>query len=132
MRTAILALVALATGFPAVSPEAEPGVEERIRRVERGLAPPLQIGTSPSWTVQERLGRYRVPGLAIGVIRDFRVEWTRQYGVRDAKSGEPVTASTLFQVASITKPVAATVALRLVEKGTLDLDRDEGSRGQVL
>ena len=103
---------------------AQDSIQERINRIERGLTRALQIGPSTTWTIQERMQHYRVPGLSIAVINNFKVEWSRQYGVRDSRTGESVTDSTLFQIASITKPVTATVALKLVERGVLDLDRD--------
>ncbi|MCU0292437.1 MAG: serine hydrolase [Thermoanaerobaculaceae bacterium] len=124
MTRAMNAAMGLAMGVVAtvVSGQSSPG--DRIGRVESGLAPGLQIGASSAWTLGDRLAHHKVPGLSIAVINGGKVEWSRQYGVRDAKTGEPVGADTLFQVASITKPVTATVALKLVEKGILDLDRD--------
>jgi len=50
------------------------------------------------------------------------VAWARGYGVKDVETGEPVNTATLFQAASISKPVAAMAALRLVEDGLLELD----------
>jgi len=50
------------------------------------------------------------------------IAWAKGYGVMDAETGAPVTPETLFQAASISKPVAAMAALRLVEEGVLDLD----------
>lgn len=67
---------------------------------------------------------YNVPGVSIAVINDHQVEWTRGYGVLEAGKSEPVTPDTLFQVASLGKVVVAVAALRYVEKGALDLDRD--------
>jgi CubicO group peptidase (beta-lactamase class C family) len=55
-------------------------------------------------------------------MNEGRIAWARGYGVTDADSGEPVTSETLFQAASISKPVAAMAALRLVEDGVLDLN----------
>lgn len=69
-----------------------------------------------------------VPGVSIAFIDDGRVAWTRVYGLADAGSGRPVTPTTRFQAASISKPVAATVALDLVEEGALDLDGDVNLR----
>ena len=66
----------------------------------------------------------KVPGLGVAVVHDFRVDWARGYGVRNAQTGEPVTDTTRFQWASVTKPVTAVVALRLVQDGVLDLDRN--------
>jgi CubicO group peptidase (beta-lactamase class C family) len=73
--------------------------------------------------VPDALRRHGVPGASVAVVRSGRVEWARGYGVADAARRTPVTASTLFQVASVSKPVAAMGALRLVEQRRLGLDR---------
>ena len=65
---------------------------------------------------------WHVPGVSIAVVEDGRVAWAQGYG--QTGDGGPVTAETKFQAASISKPVAAMVALRLVELGTLSLDTD--------
>lgn len=73
--------------------------------------------------VPEALRRHSAPGAAVAVMRDGRMAWARGYGVADAERRTPVTASTRFQVASVSKPVAAMGALRLVEERRLALDR---------
>jgi len=65
-----------------------------------------------------------VPGISIAVVEGGRVSWARGVGFRQAGTTDPVTPTTLFQAASISKPVAATAMLRLVERGTIDLDTD--------
>jgi CubicO group peptidase (beta-lactamase class C family) len=62
--------------------------------------------------------------VSIAVINDGHVEWAAGYGVRVVGSSDSVTVSTLFQAASISKPVTALAALRLVDEGHLDLDSD--------
>jgi CubicO group peptidase (beta-lactamase class C family) len=62
--------------------------------------------------------------LSIAVIDNFKVVWTRAYGLIEAGSATPVTPATLFQAGSISKPVAATGALYLVEQGKLSLDEN--------
>jgi CubicO group peptidase (beta-lactamase class C family) len=70
------------------------------------------------------MAHYKVPGASIAVIEGGRVAWTRGVGVKEAAKSDPVTPATLFQAASISKPVTATAMLRLVERGKLDLDAD--------
>ena len=63
-----------------------------------------------------------VPGVSIALVRNGGVAWTRSWGVADAGTNAPVTDATLFEVASMTKPVFAASALKLAEEGRLDLD----------
>src|SRR5260370_8950022 len=65
---------------------------------------------------------YNVPGLSIAVIENYKIVLARGYGVIETGSSTPVTTKTLFQAGSISKPVAATGALYLVEHGKLSLD----------
>lgn len=102
------------------------GVKERIERVENGLLPPILVKDAPPKKMQlaERLKYYKVPGLSVAVINNNTVEWAKGYGVKDASTNEPVTIHTMFQAASISKPVATMAMLRLVEEGKLNLDED--------
>lgn len=61
-----------------------------------------------------------VPGLALGIIHDGKVT-VRGLGVTNIEDPLPVTAHTVFPIASISKTFAATAAARLVEQGKLDL-----------
>lgn len=63
-----------------------------------------------------------VPGLAVGVVEGGRVAFTRGYGVADRASGRPMTARTLLNFASLSKPVTAWGVLRQVRQGALSLD----------
>jgi CubicO group peptidase (beta-lactamase class C family) len=64
-----------------------------------------------------------VPGVSIAVIRDGKIEWAKGYGVASV-GGAPVTPETLFQAASISKPVTAMAVMHLVQTGKLNLDTD--------
>jgi CubicO group peptidase (beta-lactamase class C family) len=74
--------------------------------------------------VQELLSRFQVPGVSISVVKNFKVEWAKGYGLADAENGAPVTADTLFQAASISKTIAAMTSLKAVQDGRFMLDQD--------
>src|SRR5579875_103428 len=65
-----------------------------------------------------------VPGVSVAVIDSGEVAWARGFGLRDVARNLPVETDTRFQAASISKPVSALAALRLVEDGNLVLDAD--------
>ena len=67
--------------------------------------------------------RHRVPGVSVVAIENRRVAWERHFGARQAGQGGAVDGATRFEVASMTKPLAAHAALKLVEQKRLDLDR---------
>jgi CubicO group peptidase (beta-lactamase class C family) len=62
------------------------------------------------------------PGLAVALVYHGQVVWAAGYGVADRTTGQPVTAATRFQAASLSKPVTAWGVLRLVEAGRIGLD----------
>jgi CubicO group peptidase (beta-lactamase class C family) len=107
------------------NPQYAKDVEERIARVINGLSGWVQIKDSANtWTLEERMKHYQVPGLSIAVIHDYKIEWARGYGVMDATTKNPITVETLFQAASISKSLNAVGVLKLVQDKKLDLYAD--------
>jgi CubicO group peptidase (beta-lactamase class C family) len=118
----ILSLLSVFVGSCVRDPEAM--TENRIAAVERGL---LREFGDPFWDrmdLAERMQHYNVPGVSIAVINDSQIEWARGYGVLAAGGNETITPETLFQAASVGKPVVAVAALQYVERGDLELDQD--------
>jgi CubicO group peptidase (beta-lactamase class C family) len=76
------------------------------------------------YSVRELMDRFSVPGASIAVIKDFKIHWAKAYGVADVVSGALVDTDTLFQAASISKPVAAMGVLRAVQDSRFSLDAD--------
>lgn len=70
-----------------------------------------------------RMNRAEVPGLGLALVNRSKVEWVRGYGVLRANNDAAVTEHTRFQAGSISAPITALAALRLVQQGKLDLDR---------
>lgn len=71
------------------------------------------------------MAKYKVPGVSVAVINNGKLEGAKGYGVTEAGGATPITPETLFQAASISKPVAA---LALVEQGKLNLDENVNAK----
>jgi CubicO group peptidase (beta-lactamase class C family) len=113
--------------FPACKSS---NLNQQISKVENGLLLPVQIKGQPAkrMRLEDRMEYYKVPGVSIAVINDYKIEWAKGYGVLEAGEARPVTTETLFQAASISKPVAALAALKMVEDGTFNLDEDVNNK----
>jgi CubicO group peptidase (beta-lactamase class C family) len=100
-------------------------VQNRIDRVSACLTTVVveKDAPLPCQSLQSRMAHDRVPGVSIAVIHNGAIEWAQGFGVVEP-GGTAVTPDTLFQAGSISKPVAAMAALRLVEHGQLSLDSD--------
>ncbi len=72
--------------------------------------------------VVEGMAAHGVPGVGIAIIDAHKVVWSREFGV--AEPGRKVGPDTLFQAASLSKPVAALVAAEAAESGLIDLEAD--------
>src|SRR5262249_54489205 len=123
MRSIIARILSLVLVFSLVA-FGQSSVHPRVEHIEKGLLPAVLIKGDPGWTIQERMKFYKVPGVSIAVINDYKVEWARGYGVKDIETNKPVTTETLFQAASISKPVTAMTALKRVEQGEIALDQN--------
>jgi CubicO group peptidase (beta-lactamase class C family) len=71
----------------------------------------------PGW-----LKQYNVPGAAIALVHNGEVAWAQGFGLADKAQNTPVTKETIFQVASVSKPVSAWGIMTLVEEGRITLD----------
>lgn len=87
-----------------------------------GLSPDTGL-SSLQQRVPQLMESADIPGLSLAIIEDGKLTSVKAYGVRDTATGEPVTIDTVFQAASLSKPVFAYLVFRLVEKGLLDLDQ---------
>ena len=114
----------LVTYASAATP-ADPAVERRIKHVAEDIPPALIIDGEPvtHTTLSQEMGALHVPGVCVAVFHKWIIEWARGFGVARA-GGNPVTPNTLFQAASISKPITALAVLRLVDSGKLTLDAD--------
>ncbi len=100
--------------------------EARIQKIEALVLdipmgekePPLRL------SLAQAMSAYNVPGVSVAVIDNYKIVWAKGYGVIGTGATMPVGTGTLFQAGSISKPVAATAALALVQKGKLSLDEN--------
>src|SRR5215212_5602959 len=108
----------------------DPEIRKRIERVVNGLLPTTATDGRFGDPVKlsDRMAYYHTPGVSIAVINNGELEWACGFGVREQGKPEAVTPETLFQAASISKPIFALGVLRLVEQGRLDLDEDVNQR----
>lgn len=105
--------------------------------IAAGVAPPRARAAAPcpdghaDWIPSEELVRELprfmriagVPGVAIAVVDRAKLVWSKSFGVKNILTRDPVTDDTLFEAASMTKPVFAYAVMRLADEKRLDLDR---------
>lgn len=113
--------LALALLLPGAAPAAElpppatPGTTIPAGQIDQALAALDAIARG----IMQRSG---VPGMAVVVVRDGRTVFARGYGVRKVGAPEPVDADTVFPLASLSKPVSATVVAAEVAAGRIGWD----------
>ncbi|WP_286802035.1 MULTISPECIES: beta-lactamase family protein [Sphingobacterium] len=117
--TGIFAIL-VSTAFAQTTPQK---IKE-ISHVESSLIPPVRFEGEPAWNIKSRMEFYQVPGVSIAVIKNAEILWSKTYGFADLDSKTPVRSNTLFQVASMSKPVSAYAALKEVELGKLASNAD--------
>lgn len=72
--------------------------------------------------VETALQTFRVPGAAVALVHEDEIVFNRGFGVRDLRSGEPVTPRTRFRIGSITKSMTALVLATLIDEGAFGWD----------
>jgi CubicO group peptidase (beta-lactamase class C family) len=87
----------------------------------------------PSSQDEKRLARFerqvdelrkllQIPGVSVAIVKDQKLLWAKGLGFADLEKRVPATPDTVYSIASLTKLFAATLVMRLVEQGKLDLD----------
>jgi len=97
---------------------ADAGDELRTQTAVSGL----DAGDGTLATVEQVMATHGLKGLSVAVIDDYQVSWSQEWGVKSADDKDPVESDTVFNIASIAKPVTATLIAMLAEKGLIDLD----------
>ncbi len=99
-------------------------VEAQIKQVENHLAGEIKIEGRVDYNILDRMAYYKVKGLSVAVIQDYKVVWAKGYGWADEQEKRPVTTETLFEPGSISKSLNALGILKLVQDHKLDLNTD--------
>ena len=72
------------------------------------------------------------PAISLAVTKNGRLVFAKAYGLADVAAGSPATTSSLFRIASVSKPLTSTAIMRLVEQRRLNLDARVFGRGALL
>jgi len=126
LNAALVAAVFCAGAAAPAAADMLAASDPRIKSFENNLIArdDLDQPNAPRWTISERQAENRVPGLAVAVIDDGEVVWTKGYGVKTAGGGNSINADTVFSVGSVSKIANAAIVLRLAAEGLVDLDTD--------
>lgn len=116
-----------ASSAPGSSPPAAPGgaAEQSPAQVAAVPIPDGQIDRAVDQLdriVEELMTSSKIPGMAVAVVHGGKVVYSRGFGVRDVTTGQAVDSGTVFQLASVSKPVGATVVARQVAAGRVAWD----------
>ncbi len=89
-----------------------------------GLITHAYAGSELDAFILTRMNEAKIPGFAACIVKNGKVQWTKGYGWADVESKTPVTSSTIFWLASISKVVTATALMQLHEERRFGLDDD--------
>ncbi len=126
MKTKSILLVLILSVFFSCSVKKNNELETEINSIENNLMTGIQIKGEPvnNYSIAERMEHYKVPGVSIAVVKNGKIRWAKGYGIANINDSSEVKTNTLFQAGSISKPIAALAALKLVQEGKIDLDED--------
>ena len=98
-------------------------VQAGIKQVENNLAGRIIIDGKP-YNILDRMAHYKIKGLSMAVVQNYKLLWAKGYGWANEKEKRPVTTTTLFKPGSISKSLNAVGVLKLVQDHQLDLTKD--------
>lgn len=105
--------------LPEINISTQELVENNIYRIDED-----GNNDSVATTLESRMKELNVPGISITVFDNNEILWSKGYGLKNKETGEKVTKNTIFQAASISKPVASVAAFKLIEDNKLTLDEN--------
>ena len=114
LRLCLLAIAFLPTSLPAqLAGSPQPA---RLKQPDAATIVVLEE------RVPELMKQAGIPGVSIALLRGGKTYWLHEFGVRNTETKSPITPDTIFEAASLSKPVFAYGVLKLVDQGKLDLD----------
>jgi CubicO group peptidase (beta-lactamase class C family) len=99
-------------------------LQEQIRQVENSLAGQIKFEGIAGENLEDQMAFYKVKGLSIAVVKDYKVIWAKGYGWADEGEKQIVNENTLFMAASVSKSVNSMGVMKLVQDKKLDLNSD--------
>jgi len=111
-------------GLAALGFAASAAAQDAAKMIAAVEGPRVAKEGEQARTLAEVMTQSHVPGLSVAVIRDYRIDWARSWGVADVETKTPATNETLYQAASISKPVSAMASLKAIQDGKFGLHQD--------
>lgn len=96
----------------------QPGERETLR----AKPAPKDAKDRLQQSIPDLMRKANIPGLQIALLENGKTSWLGEFGLKNSNTGQPVSQDTIFEAASLSKPVFAYGVLKLVDKGKLDLD----------
>ncbi len=115
-------MLAAAGALVAASPGAQPLPPSQVAGVPIPEGQIEQAVDALGAVIADVMDTTGIPGLAVAVVHDGRIVLAEGFGVRRAGEDDPVTPQTVFQIASLSKPVGATVVAHQVGEGSVSWD----------
>lgn len=97
---------------------------EKIKEVENNITGGIVVNDARPNTIMEQMAKYKVNGMSIAVIHDYKIAWAKGYGWADVAEKRPMTTKTLFEPGSISKTLNAVGVLKLAQDKKVDIYAD--------
>lgn len=105
-------------GTEPTTPEPEPNTQNDITHIDTKVA--------------EFMAKYSIPGLTLAVTKNEKLVYVKAYGMADTEAGENATATHLFRVGSVSKPITSIAIFKLIDEKKLTLDAKVFGDGAIL
>lgn len=125
MKSLYLLFALLLSGSPLFCQKKySPETLEKISAVENGITGRIVVNGAKPNTISEQMAKYKVHGMSIAVIHNYKIAWAKGYGWADVDAKKPMTTETLFEPGSISKTLNAVGILKLAQDKKIDLYTD--------